>query len=238
MLRFYLPDALLVGDTIRLPDDLHHHMVTVCRIKQGEQVILFNGGSDEYVARLTTVSRKHSEASIETIQTGLAPSPLHTHLGLGISTGKRFELALQKAVELGVSEITPLISDKSAHGRDSEKKQAHWQRIVISACEQCGRCDIPTCHAPSKLSEWVKHRDEELHLIASLQQTPVSLSTLDTPKSLALLIGPASGFTEPEEQIACEHGFQCLSLGPRTLRTETACFAALSVLQSHWGDLS
>ncbi len=237
MLRFYLPDALLIGDTIRLPDDLHHHMVTVCRTKEGEQVILFNGSSNEYVAKLTTVSRKHSEALIEKVQTGLTPSPLHTHLGLGISTGKRFELALQKAVELGVSEITPLITDKSAHGRDSEKKQAHWQRIIISACEQCGRCDIPTCHTPTKLVEWVQHRDEHTKLIASLKETPVPLASLEKPTHLALLIGPASGFTEPEELIACEHNFQCLSLGPRTLRTETACFASLSVLQLLWGDL-
>lgn len=237
-MRFYLPDSLTVGESITLPDDLHHHMVTVCRTKEGERVVLFNGGTDEYAATLTNVSRKRSGARIDSVQAGLPPSPLHTHIGLGISTGKRFELALQKAVELGISEITPLITDKSAHGRDSEKKQAHWQRIIVSACEQCGRCDIPVCHAPIKLSEWVKHCDEDLHLIASLKETPVSLSALNTPKSLALLIGPASGFTDREEQIACEHSFQCLSLGPRTLRTETACFAALSVLQSLWGDLS
>lgn len=238
MLRFYLPDTLLVGDTIRLPDDLHHHMVTVCRLKEGEQVILFNGSTDEYVAKLTTVSRKHCEARIEKEQTGLAPSPLHTHLGLGISTGKRFELALQKAVELGVSAITPLITDKSAHGRDSEKKQTHWQRIIISACEQCGRCDIPTCHTPTKLVEWLQQRDEHTKLIASLKETPVPLASLEKPSHLALLIGPASGFSKSEESLACQTGFHCMSLGPRTLRTETACFAALSVLQSRWGDLS
>ncbi len=235
-MRLYLNQALSVGDTINLPPYTHHHVSTVRRHTSGDSIILFNNSDREYVGNFTLLSKKQSTVTIISDRAGLKPSPLHCHLGIGISTGSRFDLAIQKATELGVSEITPLLTEKSVRHKHSDKKQHHWEQITISASEQSGRCNIPIFHRPSTLEDWLQNRDEEQKLISSLQKNSLSLSTLSKPTSLALLIGPASGLTDKEELIAREHHFQGLSLGPRTLRTETACLTAMSLVQFMWGD--
>tara|TARA_R110000782_G_scaffold102686_5_gene189917 strand:+ start:36 stop:506 length:471 start_codon:yes stop_codon:yes gene_type:complete len=156
-----------------------------------------------------------------------------------MSRGDRMDWAIQKVVELGVNQITPLMTERcevKLQGERADKRQAHWQQVAISACEQCGRSVIPTVYPPVTLDMWMTDLQADLKLVLH-HRTEESLARLQPPASLALLIGPEGGLSDDEITRAQTNGFKPTRFGPRVLRTETAPVAALALAQHLWGDL-
>jgi 16S rRNA (uracil1498-N3)-methyltransferase len=238
--RIYLPNANKPGSQLALPEGAHAHLVRVLRLGDGAPVEVFNGRGERFSAQLANVSKRSASLTLLQQLDVMPPSPLTTHLGLAMSKGDRMDIALQKATELGVSEITPLSSERcdlrlKADRRD--KKQHHWQGVIISACEQCGQDTLPVLNPIASLQDWINNQQQPvklvLHTTAQRPAWPV-----DTPESVAFLVGPEGGLTDQEVSYAQQHDFQSWQLGQRILRTETAPLAMLAILQHRWGDLS
>ncbi len=229
---------LAPGQTLSLPEATAHYLGTVLRLQTGTLVTLFNGDGHEYPARITLLKKGRLEAEVIDRQPGLPESPLRSLLGLGISKGERMDYAIQKCTELGVSEIFPLFTEFSEVRLKAERLQkrlAHWQKVAISACEQCGRNRPPLIHEPVAVSDWIAAPGCLQRFIFDQSLEP-ALANAGTCKEAALLIGPEGGFSETEIHVARQNGFRGIRLGPRILRTETAPVAALALLQYLWGD--
>jgi len=163
-----------------------------------------------------------------------------TELAIGVSKGDRMDWIVQKATELGVNVISPLLTERSElklNAERWEKKLNHWREIIISACEQCGRNRLPVLNPAQLLPEFLKSNVAETKLVLDPNPSGFCLADVQSPRSIAILIGPEGGFSAEEINQAKENGFMAWSLGPRILRTETAPVAALSILQSYWGDV-
>ncbi|MGQ4877962.1 16S rRNA (uracil(1498)-N(3))-methyltransferase [Billgrantia sp. LNSP4103-1] len=237
--RIHVAADFTVGGDVVLPEGPARHVARVLRLGEGASLRLFDGAGLEARAVLVEAGRKRVVARIEAVETGRNESPLTVHLGQAISKGDRMDYAIQKAVELGVAAITPLYTehgDVRLKGEREEKKLAHWQAVVASACEQCGRAVVPVVHPPVALAAWLHERGEALRLVLH-PATQGALERTAVPGSVALLIGPEGGFSDTEVEAATASGFAPLSLGPRILRTETAPVVALSLLQYRYGDL-
>lgn len=237
-MRFFSPLPLVAHSEIILPDEIAHHLVRVLRSEAGTRFFLFDGSGGMHEAELVEAGKKNARARLLDFTPDNRQSPLHTHLGQVMSKGDRMDYAIQKATELGVSEITPLTSERCElrlRGEErADKKLEHWRRVAISACEQCGRNSLPLIHEPVAMADWVKSVAAELKLVLA----PVSSG--EPPalagRSAALLIGPEGGLSSSEITLAEQQGFLPWQLGPRVLRTETAPVVALSVLQLRLGD--
>ena len=236
--RFFLDQPLQAGE-LQLDGDPAHYLGRVLRLRPGDRVQAFNGSGSEWPGEVVEVSKRNLTLSLQPAQPGLAESPLQTHLGQAMSRGERMDWAIQKAVELGVGQITPLFTERcevKLQGERADKRQAHWQQVAISACEQCGRSKIPVIHPPQALADWLGQQHSELKLVLH-HRTDRPLAQLARPASLSLLIGPEGGLSADEIQQAEHTGFQPLCLGPRVLRTETAPVVVLTLAQHLWGDL-
>ncbi|WP_027706667.1 16S rRNA (uracil(1498)-N(3))-methyltransferase [Zooshikella ganghwensis] len=236
--RIYTPQPLSHTTLLTLDALAANHVGKVLRMKPGEQIYLFNGTGDDYLAELSEVSKKTVVANVLKKLTTQHESPLSIHIGQCLSRGERMDYAIQKATEMGVTQITPLFSTrcevKLAKERQ-EKKLQHWRQIAISACEQCGRNLLPEIHAPLPIDQWLAQRSEALRLVLH-HHAATPLGNHKQPHDIALLIGPEGGLTEEEVSLANQHQFHSTTFGPRVLRTETAPVAALAVLQYCWGD--
>ena len=234
--RFYVDAELALG-TVDLPEATSHYLSRVLRLAVGAQIQLFDGSGDEYLSEITAISKKVVSVELTEQVAGLPDSSLVIHLGQGLSRGERMDWAIQKATELGVTEITPLFTERCEvrlNDERAEKRLAHWRQIAISACEQCGRSTIPVIHPPQVIAEWMQALQADLKLV--LHPVAQPLTAHQPPNSLAFLIGPEGGLTEAEVAQAADAGFLPARLGPRVLRTETAPVVALSVAQQLWGD--
>lgn len=240
MPRLYAPLPYVAGDTLTLPEEAAHHWIRVLRARVGEQAELFDGEGRRAVVELVETGKRESVVRVLSVAKPTNESPLHTHLGQVMSKGDRLDYALQKAVELGVSEITLLTSERcelKLRGEErADKKLAHWLRVMIGACEQSGRDTLPQLHGPMDVSEWQRAvaADQKWVLAPAVSGGPSA--TGERPASVALLIGPEGGLSSTEIDAAIAAGFQPWQLGPRVLRTETAPVAALAVLQARYGD--
>ena len=236
--RLYVDSALNVGGRIELDDNAAHYVRTVLRLKQDQSIVLFNGLGGEYEARFSEVSRKSVRVEIERHVLRDVESPLAMHLGLGISRGDRMDWAVQKAVELGVTQLTPLITERCVIKFNDDKKlqrYEHWQGIIRHAAEQSGRTALPTLHPVSTLAEWAETQGgPRVFLDPYASQSLKQL--VPENKQLSLLSGPEGGFSDQERQFSLHLGFTAVSMGPRILRTETAVLSALSAAQTLWGD--
>lgn len=239
MPRFYCPTPLQVDRVVTLPDAVARHAIGALRLRDGETVTLFNGDGHEYVGILTT----HGHASVRLLaRHELArESPLRVVLAQGISSGERMDLTVQKSVELGVAAIQPLMMRRTIVRLSAdklEKRRAHWQGVVVSACEQCGRNRVPEVAAIAEFASWRKSWTDSAGLGLMLDPEGVaSLADLPRPEGgVTLLAGPEGGFDPAEREAAQGAGFVSVRLGPRVLRTETAALAALAALQTLWGD--
>lgn len=237
-MRFFIASPLVAHSDIPLPDEVTHHLVRVLRSEPGTRFVLFNGSGGAFEAELLTAGKKTATARLLDFHPGNAQSPLHTHLGQVMSKGDRMDYAIQKATELGVSEITPLTSERCElrlRGEErADKKLEHWRRVAISACEQSGRNLVPVIHEPVALAEWSARVQAELKLVLA----PAVSGRLPAgdAHSVALLVGPEGGLSATEIAAVQAQGFAPWQLGPRVLRTETAPVAALAVLQALRGD--
>lgn len=238
-IRIYHKGNLASGLTVMLDPNSSHHLLQVLRKKIGERFVLFNGDGGEFDAVLTSANKKTACVEIGTWHERQVDSPLSIHLGQGISRGERMDYAIQKSVELGVTEITPLFTafcQVQLSDNRIEKRVAHWQAIAISAAEQSGRCVVPVVHSPILFDEWASLA-ADIKLICCPRHDNAFSGSIQHQQSVALAIGAEGGFSDHEVQWAVQAGFHSLLLGPRILRTETAAVVALSVLQSKWGDL-
>lgn len=233
--------ALKPGDSFDLSSDGFQHLVKVLRFKAGDQFIPFDGIGNECLAELSTLEKKSARVTLIENVIHRSQPPLSTHLGQVLSKGERMDYAIQKSVELGVTEITPLFSefcDVKLPTERVEKKLVHWQKIIISACEQCQQNWLPKINPPVKVDTWLDQTQAQLKLMmhtAESSQSPLE-DQIDTPAKIALLIGPEGGLSSNEVQQAQGIDFKSWQLGPRVFRTETAPIVALSLLQQKWGD--
>lgn len=238
--RIYTPQALSAGASIALEADSAHHLARVLRMPVDAQLVLFNGDGAEYPAHIATIDKKNVVVIIERVDAIERESPLTIHLGIAVSKGERMDWVIQKATELGVTEISPLQSERvevRLHGEREEKKRAHWQAITIAACEQCQRNRIPVVNTTQPLSSWTGAVIADAKFVLHHRSDAALADTGIKPRSIALLIGPEGGLSNGEIGLAETAGFRSLRLGPRVLRTETAPVTAISVLQFLWGDL-
>ena len=236
--RIYAPIELSEFQPVDLPELAANHVGRVLRMKPSDPLILFNGRGGCWQARIHSVNKRQVQVvPLEHISKD-NESPLNISLGQSLSRGERMDYALQKAVEVGVTEITPLFTERCEVKLNSdrqEKRLRHWQQVIISACEQCGRNMIPAIHPPVALEQWISSRTSELNFVLH-HRTSQALAGYSTPQSVSLLIGPEGGLTADEISAAEQSGFHPLALGPRVLRTETAPVAAVSLMQYLWGD--
>lgn len=238
--RFYCPPPLALGGRVTLPPDAAHHAVRVLRMSAGDALQLFDGAGGEFRARVERIDKHSLVAVIERTVDNERESPLHITLAQGISSGDRMDYTLQKAVELGVSGIRPLQTERSVvklAGERAVRRIQHWQSVVISACEQCGRNVVPEVHAVNGFADWLADEKERARRIVLVPDAEQRLADLPRPdEKIVLLAGPEGGLTENELRTAQLRGFTPVRLGPRILRTETAALAALSAMQTLWGD--
>jgi 16S rRNA (uracil1498-N3)-methyltransferase len=238
-IRIYQPGNYDIGQLVPLSPEASQHVAVVLRMQPGDILCLFCGDGREFSALIKTANKKQVLTFIQSVTLLNRESPLDIQLGQVISKGDRMEFVIQKAVELGVTSIQPLISDHCVVRLDNErmqKKLHQWQSIAIAACEQSGRAIVPVVHATLALEQYVRRVQAQLKLVLH----PKGAKTwrdcaLQT--NVVLLIGPEGGLNNTEMDLATEYGFQTLSLGPRVLRTETAALTAISVLQAVAGDL-
>lgn len=237
--RILVDGPLSVGERVSLPGDKAHHLNTVLRLGEGARLRLFNGDGSEYAAAVARAARDGVEVAIDAADTPQREPPLRLTLAQAIARGDRMDLAIAKAVELGVDTVQPLFCRrgkvKLAADR-LQKKQAHWQRVAESAAEQSGRLVRPRVSPAMDCNQFLDSPPHGLRLMLAPQAT-TRLSALARTREVALLVGPESGFDRTEIARAEDAGCQPLQLGPRTLRTETAGMAALAAIQSLWGDL-
>jgi 16S rRNA (uracil1498-N3)-methyltransferase len=239
--RIYQASIFTLHETVKLSDDAFGHLIRVLRLKEGDQVVVFNGDEAfQYQAKLINVSKKQAYAEILTKEVVDNESPLNIHLGQGISRGDRMDFTLQKSVELGVNTITPLFTERCGvklNAERLEKKRQQWQKIVISACEQSGRARVPVVAQPMLLVDWLKQETSALkiNLHPKAQHSIMSLPMENT--RVRLLVGPEGGLSDEEISQANENDFVDVLLGPRVLRTETAALTAITALQCRFGDL-
>jgi len=236
--RFYLPQSLSPNTTVELTAEASHHAFTVLRLKEGAPLIVFNGEGGEYSAIIVSASKKSVVIQTNDFNPVDNESPLLTHLAIGISKGERFDLVLQKSTELGVTEITPLFTERTEvrlSQERQEKIQQRWQNIIINTCEQSQRNRLPKLNNPVELHALFNNEKSEQKLILH-HHSEKALDKTGKPKSACLMVGPEGGFSDMEFKLATKNGFTPLALGPRVLRTETAPLAALSVVQMLWGD--
>ena len=239
-IRVFTDQPLTTGEEVTLDVIASRHLATVLRLKEGDPISLFNGQGGEFRATLSECSGKRVTASVADFTNTERESPLHIHLGIGMSRGDRMDWVIQKATEVGVTEISPLYTERTEvklKGDRAEKKLRHWQQVSISACEQSYRNRVPVIHPPITVNQWLSSVEAEKKLVLH-HRSQHSISELGEQQaaSAALLIGPEGGLSTDEIKRAEKHSFMPLTLGPRVLRTETAPVVAISILQSLWGD--
>lgn len=230
-----------IEKTIQLTPQAMQHVVTVLRLQSGAPVILFNGDNHEYHGELVIQDKRTALVNIHQKIVANRESPLQIHLAQGIARGEKMDWIIQKAVELGVHEMTPLFTERCNVKLDNDrliKRIAHWQQVAISAAEQCGRNQITKIHTPVELAHFVETAPVGQKFILSHRAEHSLKSILLETKQCTLLVGPEGGFDPSELTFAQRHDFLPIVLGPRILRTETAALVAISILQSHMGDLT
>lgn len=239
--RVYAAQPLAEGAEVELPESAAYHVARVLRLRAGAPLVLFDGSGAEFRCELSSVDGDRVRARVGTRAAGLRESPLAITLVQGVSRGERMDWTLQKATELGVRCIQPVLAARSVvrlDERQAERKLRHWQAIVAGACEQCGRSVLPELRPAVDLRHWLAGSAREGQRLVLSPGSPASLAGLATTATrVELLIGPEGGLDDTEITAAVAAGFAPVRLGPRVLRTETAGIVALAVLQALWGDL-
>jgi 16S rRNA (uracil1498-N3)-methyltransferase len=248
--RLFVNQKLTENSVVVLEQQASHYLCKVLRVKAGREIVLFNGcssdtgSSGEYRATLTEANKKAAVVALTNFTATQSESNLKLELACCLIKNDRMDWLLQKATELGVTSISPLFSehtDVKLSAERMDKKQLHWQQIVISACEQSGRTQIPVVNSPISISQWLTQViSENKYVLHPYNAKPFVLDNKSRHNSLtvALLVGPEGGLSDEEVTKAHAHQFQSVLLGPRILRAETAPLVALSIIQSQLGDFS
>ena len=231
MPRFHCPVALHTGQVLSLPAGAARH-VQVLRLQPGAVITLFNGEGGEFEATVTRMGRSDVDVLVGAHHAIEREAPRAIHLLAGITANERMDWLVEKATELGVASLTPLVAERSVlklKGERAEKKLAHWQGVAVAAAEQCGRNRVPTVHPAVTLSEWLKKAPPGERWVLSLSEGTRPLSEMAGTDTVTVLSGPEGGLSPAEETAALAAGFAPVTLGPRVLRAETAPLAVLAV---------
>ena len=240
MARFYCPLPLVAGQVVDLPPTAARH-VQVLRMQPGHTLTLFNGEGGEFSAEVQHMGRSDVRVVVGEHRDAECEAAVQVHLAVGMPANERMDWLVEKATELGVYRITPLMTERSVirlAGERAEKKQAHWQAVAASASEQCGRNRVPVIDMPERLDAWLARQSAQadvvygvLSLHASTQPLKVLRDQASAEiKTWVLLNGPEGGLTDAEDKAARVKGFVALSLGERVLRAETAALGALALV--------
>ena len=239
MPRFYVDFALSPDSVVELPDNVVRHL-NVLRVKNTEEIVLFNGNGKSYPALPEVLEKRRASVRILREEATDNESPLNITLVQAVSAAERMDFTLQKSVELGVAEIRPVISERCVvrlSGERAEKRVARWQEIVVSACEQSGRNIVPKVLPLTTYAQALQQLPQETtKLLMSLNRAQKLSDVRPQSGKVVFMVGPEGGWTEKEEQQAFDAGFQSVTLGKRVLRTETASLAAIATMQTLWGD--
>ena len=240
--RIFTDQPLSSDTNLTLTGSAARHLFSALRMSPGQEITLFNGLGGEFSATLTTTAKSQVDVSVGECREIDRESPLKLHLVIAVSRGERMDWIVQKATELGVTEITPLFSERTEvklNGERLEKKLRHWQQVSISACEQCQRNRVPTINNALTLDQWLSqsHEDPQQLKLVLHHRSDKTLAQHQPPENICLLVGPEGGLSDSEIERAMDRGFAALTLGPRAMRTETAPLAAISIMQSLWGDM-
>ena len=238
MPRFYVDTALRAGSSITLPEDSAHHAVHVLRARTGDELTLFNGRGGEYAGRIAAIERRRMLVDVLEHRAVERESPLRMVLVQGVSSGERMDLTVRKAVELGVAEIHPVLGASSVarpKGERAAARHAHWQKIAIAACEQCGRNRIPPVRALMPAADYRPDGAGTRVLLAPTAELRFA-AACKAGDEFTIAAGPEAGFSAEEETAFVDAGFVPARLGARVLRTETAGIAALAALNALLGD--
>jgi 16S rRNA (uracil1498-N3)-methyltransferase len=241
--RVFVEAALEAGTRVTLEGSAAAHVTRVLRLRKGDSLTLFNGRGGEYAAVIEATRGAAVAVVVGAHDRVERESPLQVSVAQGISRGERMDLVVQKATELGVHAILPVLTERSVvrlDERQAARKVQHWRAVAIGGCEQCGRNRVPHVAPPRPLREFI--RDESgPRPAARLLLSPAAPGRLDDlPRGLGaitVLIGPEGGLTDEEERAAVAAGYAAVGLGPRVLRTETAALVVLALLQRQFGDL-
>ena len=241
MPRFYVDFALSPDSVVELPDNVVRHL-NVLRVKNTEEIVLFNGNGKSYPAFPEVLEKRRASVRILREEATDNESPLNITLVQAVSAAERMDFTLQKSVELGVAEIRPVISERCVvrlSGERAEKRVARWQEIVVSACEQSGRNIVPKVLPLTTYAQALQQLPQETaKLLMSLNRAQKLSDVQPQFGNVVFMVGPEGGWTEKEEQQAFDAGFQSVTLGKRVLRTETASLAAIAAMQTLWGDFA
>lgn len=242
--RFYInPETCeipAVGSQMELPATVAHHLLKVLRVEVGALIILFNGRGGEYQASVISINKKSATVLIDQHQEVNRESSIETVLAQAVVTGAKMDMVIQKAVELGVNKIVPVIAERctvNLKDKRAETRFQHWQGIIESACEQCGRNRLPVLEKVTQLFPWAEELGNDFLKLTLQPGSQSGFSDLKKPDHPVLvLIGPEGGFSENELSRLTRADFNNISLGKRVLRTETAGQASLAAIQTLWGD--
>ena len=240
--RLFVSENILSGAELALDGEKARYIGRVLRLRPGDHLAVFNGKDGEFAANVLSISKNTAVVQVDAHIDTATESPLKVHLVQGISRGERMDFVIQKATELGVKRISPVLTEHGVvklDARRTTKRRNHWQKVAESACEQSGRIRPPLIDEPVSLNSWFGAKTAEADIDLILQpRAAMSLTSITAPNTkVCLLIGPEGGFSDSEYEDATIAKFKAVSLGPRVLRTETAAIAALTVAQSLWGDL-
>ena len=239
--RCHVDAPLSVSTSLALPETAANHLARVLRLREGDACVLFNGDGHDYDARLTAISKRGVVADIVGARAIDNESPLRVILLQGIARGEKMDLILQKATELGVAAIIPVMAERTEVKLDAErteKRVAHWRSVIASACEQSGRARLPSLSAPASLADAARDVGTGATKLTLDPTGDVALATVEIASgAVVVAIGPDGGWSPRDRDTLSAAGFTGLRLGPRILRTETAGLAAIAALQSRFGDL-
>lgn len=238
--RFFIKKESQEASSVLLKGEEHHHLSRVARIKPGEKVNLFDRQGSDYLARVEEIGKNSTRLFILE-KREKKNKRTHVTLAQALIKAKNLELVLQKATELGMSDFIPIISSRSIIriGDKTEKKMQRWRRIVLESAKQCGRSVVPRIHIPLDLNTFFERRVEDKKIFfcgRGGNYLRNILVHLKPPASVVLLVGPEGGWTDKEEQDIMGHGFEAISLGPLTLRSETAAIASLAMVSHFWNN--
>jgi len=240
--RLFTNADLQIGTEVQLPLETAHYILHVLRLRLNAEVRLFNGKGGEYSAQLIRIAKKNVYVLITAHHAIDCESPLMLTLVQAVSKPEHMDYAIQKSVELGVTHIIPVMTERSPplDKQRFAKRESHWQKIIHNACEQCGRNRIPTLSSIMPLFNWLEHpKSGHYFVLAPTSQTHLSLTTpIDfAQQGITVLVGTEGGLTKMEIDSAVASGYQAIQLGKRILRTETAATTILTICQTLWGDL-
>ena len=239
--RLFSPIQLRASTGLFLGSEQARYVGRVLRLRPGDELTVFDGTGGEYPATVGTVTKRELKLSVGEYVSRNSESTLRIRLLQGVSRGEKMDIVVQKATELGVHRISPVLTEFSVVKLDADraaKRRDHWQKVAQSACEQCNRNFVPIVDAPQTLLDWFGDNSGSDDVQLILRPDAVeSMPAVDMPGSaLTILVGPEGGFSQAELERATAAGLQAVRLGPRVMRTETAALAALSIAQATWGD--